>query len=232
MEENIDFQCNDGITISIPLDLTREMSMVQELEPDVFPFEVPLDSYSSGIVSKLVAFTRKIVEKPEFTIRLSQPTDEFVEVPKMETIGFPTWVIEYLCGIDICEQCKLLDLANFLRFQKMETILSASIGNYICNLTDEVFQDTFHTLYPLTDDFAKEIMKIENDAVRTRSHTHTYADVDVDVDVGTERYTLPAPIKEQCRVNVPVQGPRADILLTKGMCLLSSNLFRQVVSFV
>lgn len=230
MEEKINFLCNDGITICISLELTREMSMVQELEPDVFPFEVPLDSYSSGIVSKLVAFTREIVAKPEFTIRLSQPTDEFVEVPKMETIGFPTWAIEYLRGIDICEQCKLLDLANFLRFQKMETILIASIGNYICNLTDEVFQDTFHTLYPLTDDFAKEIMKIENDAVRTRSHTHT--DVVVDVDVGTERYTLSAHNKEHCRVNVPVQGPRADILLTKGMCLLSSNLFRQVVSFV
>jgi hypothetical protein len=228
MEEMINFLCNDGITISIPLELTREMSMVQELEPDVFPFEVPLDSYSSGIVSKLLAFTREIVAKPDFMIRLSQPTDEFVEVPKMDTIGFPTWMIEYLRGIDICEQCKLLDLANFLRFQKMETILIASIGNYICNLTDEVFQDTFHTLYPLTDDFAKEIMKIENVAVRTRSHTHT----NVDVDTDTERYTLPASIKEQCRMNVPVQGPRADILLTKGMCLLSSNLFRQVVSFV
>lgn len=234
------FQCNDGDSIKIPLKYTDGISMVREMEPDVFPFEIPLPMYSSGPVSFLVDFAMELSTHGTFTIL--QPETRMDERPKgfiddavafssthtsgLKEIGFPEWAFSCLNKLSTYEKCQVLELANFLRFSEMETILIAAIGNDIYNLPDKTFSDTFQLKTPISTEADKEILAAESWAFTSPS---------LPPGASLSRpSTIPLGdrTKEEYGKNIPLMGADGSDDLSKGLLLLPVNLFRRVIECI
>jgi len=241
--DTIIFQCNDGDSIKIPLKYTDGISMVREMEPDVFPFEIPLLMYSSGPVSFLVDFAMELSTHGTFTIRqldthmddrprggiIEDMTNEAVyslSAKSLKEIGFPEWAYSCLSKLSTYEKCQVLELANFLRFNEMEAILIAAIGNDIYNLSDKVFTDTFQLKNTPTPETDKEILVIESWAFTSPS---------LPPGASLSRpSTIPLTdrTKEEYGENIPLMGADGSDDLSKGLLLLPVNLFRRVIECI
>ena len=215
-ETVICFECCDSKTVSIYRKLTSGIKLLDEIsemiEDEGSTFTVPLPSHSSLLVE---IYFNLIKEQSYHTETLTELKHQSLKTEPSP----PDWLRSKLSSFDIFTQCQILDLSSYLQHPLMESMIAWIIGDYIRNLPDDVFHDSFNTTAPIGDAITRA----------TLEESWAFPQTSVNTSAATTAATTTV---SHLRDEKPIPGKKIDIHLTKGLLHLSATDFRRVIGFI